>query len=311
MSLKKVSREGQSHLYEGPLDFLRGAGSAAGQKAANGLRSAGQGIANAGNAVKQQVGDVVQAGAAASLAAEIDKAVGSFAKSYQQFVTASQAESSPAPQPNAQTGAEPVGAEQAPQAGTPPSPEVQAKQADLASKRGMRNQPEAQPQPGDEEAPDDEAQNQAIRDKNSGGVAAPFQTTNKPKGRPGKHGNEWTFSSFMAATSGDRIDEGVWDFVKGAGGAVADKVGSAIQKYSEKPSIFKDIYHAGVAASQAGDKAALQKSASASRDALVALIQKAGPQGPDLLTKALNKAVQDPAMNKKMFDMIMAKVNAA
>lgn len=325
MSLKKVTRQGSSHLYEGPLDFMRGAAGATGQKVANGARAVGQGVANAAGAVKQQVGDVIDAGSAASLAGDISKAVTAFAKNYDSFIQAQgrgqqQAQPSPAPQPGAQgdAGAQPAGAEQAPQAGTPPSPEVQAKQADLASKRGMRNQPEAEPQPGDDQEPnqqsqpddreelDQQARDQAIRDKNSGGVASPFQTTNKPKGRPGKYGNEWTFSSFMMATSGEQLDEGVWDFVKGAGSAAGGKIMDKLKKMGQS-SHFADIINAGRTASREGDAASAKKAAQQSLNNLAALIKRAGPQGKTLLTTALNQIqpTPSPAKFSQMFKMVM------
>jgi hypothetical protein len=94
--------------------------------------------------------------------------------------------------------------------------------------------------------------------------AAPeaFRTTSKTaRFVPGKHGPEYTFNSFIQDMSGEQINEGMWDFVKGAGGAIADKARQKIDSYAQKNrgwlndvvDASRDIIQTGRGASAAGD----------------------------------------------------------
>ncbi len=56
-------------------------------------------------------------------------------------------------------------------------------------------------------------------------VPAQFRTTTKPKARPGEHGMELQFSSFVSSTA-NFVTEGVWDFLKGAGPALVKGIGT-------------------------------------------------------------------------------------
>lgn len=215
-------------------------------------------------AVKRGVGDVMQAGRDASAAGDFSKAVINFAQLYAKYM---QMKGS---MPQQQ---EPAAAPEQ-QAGTPAGPDVQAKQAEIAKARQSRATP-----PGAPEA---------------------FRTTQKPKGRMGQHGFEYTFNSFMQDISGEAINEGAWDFVKGAGAAVAGKAREAINTYANKPSIFKDMYSAGKAASQAGDakkQAAefeqVKQQTLQALQALVAQMKTMGDNGPKVLQQAVAKLPQD------------------
>lgn len=194
MGLKSTQR-----LDEGPLDFIRGAGAMAGQKAKAGATAVGQRVAN--SAPVRAAGDVIQAGRQASQVGEIIKKLKVFAQLVAQFDDA------------------------AAQAGT-----------------------------------------------------APVQESTENKDGP------MTFASFMSGIHAEQIDEGIWDFMKGAGGAMAHKARETVNKYAERPSVFKDIYQAGKQASAEGNvkkaeaaTATAKEQAFQMRDALVAHAKEIGP----------------------------------
>lgn len=126
------------------------------------------------------------------------------------------------------------------------------------------------------------------------GVAQAFRTDRKPKGQMGRHGFEYTFNSFLQDTHGEQINEGAWDFVKGAGAAVAGKMRDKINAYADKPSVIKDIYQAGKAASQAGNARAAQgkfdqvvQQGKQLRAQLRQMMAQFGPQAPAIVAKAI------------------------
>jgi len=121
----------------------------------------------------------------------------------------------------------------------------------------------------------------------SDAVPAAFRRTSKPKGVAGKDGHDfqWTFNSYMQAIHGEQLDEGIWDFVKGAGKAVGAGIRDKINQYAERPSVFKDIYQKGLEASQQGDankaaqaKVALQKQIQSATQQVQQLASKVSPQ---------------------------------
>jgi hypothetical protein len=147
-----------------------------------------------------------------------------------------------------------------------------------------------------------------------------FRTSGKPKGRMGQHGFEYTFSSYIQDLSGEQINEGMWDFVKGAGGVVADKAREKISAYAERNKGFlnkvadagKEMWQAGRDASTAGDakKAAAQleqvrQQAKQVLGQIVAQVAKLGDNGDAVLKKAV--ATLPPQHQQKVYDTIKAK----
>lgn len=233
MGLKQATR-----LDEGPLDFMRGAAGAAGQK-----------IAQSG--VGRAVGDVVNAGKQASAVGNLQQQIMQFAKTIATIDKLKQAEA---------------------------NVEVQ----------GNRQEPTMdQPASQQQDAPE------------TGGVAQAFRTQGKPRVRPGKYGHEWTFDSFLRTLYSDeqKLDEGVMDFMKGAAGAAWGKAAAAVKEYGDRPSIVKDLYHAGKAASDAGNaRRTEKKSAEATQvamkqlEGILAQIKALGPQaGKQAIMQATQK----------------------
>lgn len=247
MGLKTVQK-----LNEGPWDFMRGAGAAAGQK-----------IAQSG--VSRAVGDVVNAGKQASAAGNFQKALSRFAELLSEL-----------------------------------------EKLRPSGERTQQQEPTAEPP----QVPP--KQNQQSIPANTPGVAQAFRSERKPRGVAGKYSMEYTFNSFLQDTHGEQINEGVWDFVKGAGAAVAGKMRDKINAYADKPSVLKDIYTAGKAASQAGDAQAqaakydkIKQKAIAVRGQLRQMMSQLGPQGPAILAKGL--AQFPPELQHKMKTHIMGK----
>lgn len=234
MGLKQATR-----LDEGPLDFMRGAAGAAGQK-----------IAQSG--VGRAVGDVVNAGKQASAIGNLQQQIMQFAKTVAMIDKLKQAEA---------------------------NVEVQGDRQEPTMDKPADQQQDAAPQ--------------------SGGVAQAFRTQGKPRGRQGKYGPEWTFDSFLRTLYSDeqKLDEGVMDFMKGAAGAAWGKAAAAVKEYGDRPSIVKDLYHAGKAASDAGNARRTEmKSAEATQTAMkqlegiLAQIKALGPQaGKQAIMQATQK----------------------
>lgn len=140
-----------------------------------------------------------------------------------------------------------------------------------------------------------------------------FRTTTKARGRMGQHGFEYTFDSFLQDLSGEKLDEGVWDFVKGAGAAVAGKVRDKINAYAEQPSVLKDIYHAGKQASAEGNarKATqqLQNVEAETKQALkrvVVMVKQMGDNGQKALGQA-GKALP-PQLQQRVVRLVLANL---
>lgn len=231
MKLTKFTRE-QTQVNEGPLDFIRGAGAAAG-------RHASSAVGNAARSVAGGVRNIAQAGAAASTQGDLEKAVAKLAALL------------------ASINQQDANVEQQPQ-------ENQPRQSD-------------QPKSG------------AL------GMGAPdaFRTTTKPRGQMGKHGFEYTFDSFLQATHGDQLDEGIWDFVKGAGQAAGKQLQSKIDSYASRPSVLKDIYASGLNAHQTSQRNAEAKSKAQVQQNIeqtaAHIKQIAAKTGPAALVAAIKK----------------------
>lgn len=104
---------------------------------------------------------------------------------------------------------------------------------------------------------------------------------------------QYQFNSFLQAIHGEQLDEGVWDFAKGAATEVGRQVRDKINNYAARPSLLKDIYQAGKQASAAGD---VQKVAQAEASAkqlvgqILTLAAKLGDQAPQAITQAVRSA---------------------
>lgn len=254
MGIKNVGRlrEGQNHLTEGPFDFVRGAGAAAGQK-----------IAQSG--VGRAVGDVVNAGRQASAVGNLQAAVVKFVKLMQEVDKLS-----------------PQGSQQ--QVRQEPSMNAAQQQ-----QQQQQQQQKAQPR---QRVPDDAA-------------PAAFRTQNKPKVRRGKYGDEWTFDSFLHDLYGseEQLNEGVMDFVKGAGREAWEKARAAVKSYGERPSMIKDLYNAGRAASAEGDqRRQAERAQQAKQKALEQLaivldaLKAVGPQAGQALQQVLQRVAGNDAV---------------
>jgi hypothetical protein len=192
------------------MDFMRGMGSATGQKVMQ---------SRPVQAIKRNVNDVVQAGRTASQIGDLTKAVTQLAQLLKQ-------------------------------------------RQQLKAKLQMQNVAQ---QPQQQQAP--QQQQQAPQQQKPAGVPAKatpaaFRTTDKPKGRMGQHGFEYTFNSFMQDVyGGEQLNEGVFDYVKGAGAAAGGKIADKLQQtfgsrggwLTSAVNAGKDIMAAGRAASAAGD----------------------------------------------------------
>lgn len=209
MGLKRIHT-----LNEGPMDFMRGMGSATGQKVMQ---------SRPVQAIKRNVGDVVQAGRTASQIGDLSKAVMQLAqllKQRQQLKSKLQMQN---------VGQQP---QQAPQ---------QQQQRQEPTMNPAQQRPQRVP---------------------ANATPAAFRTTDKPKGRMGQHGFEYTFNSFMQDVyGGEQLNEGVLDYVKGAGQAAGSKIADKLQQtfgsrggwLSSAVNAGKDIMAAGRAASAEGD----------------------------------------------------------
>lgn len=222
-------------LTEGPMDFVRGAGAATGQK-----------IAQSGLA--RGVRDVVQAGQAASAVGDFNNMVVQFAKA-------------------------------------------------LALYDSLKNQ---RPQERQEPTMDPKPQAPAPQQQKPESAAPEaFRTTQKPKGQMGPQGFQYTFNSFLQDTHGEQINEGVWDFVKGAGAAVGSKIRDKINQYGQKASTITDIYRAGVQASREGDQRRQGQKAEQAKQQALELLQQLvdklkgfGDKAPQVLANAVAKLPQ-------------------
>lgn len=209
LPFKQGYRKGlnEAALSEGPMDFMRGMASATGQKVMQ---------SRPVQAVKKQVGDVVQAGRTASQVGDMSKLViqlAQLAKTRQQLKAKLQSAQVPG----------------------------QEQQAAPAQQPAQQQRPAAVP---------------------PNATPAAFRTTEKPKGRMGQHGFEYTFNSFMQDVYGsEQLNEGVWDFVKGAGQAAGGKIADKLQQTFASRGAWltnavgagKDIVNAGRQASMQGD----------------------------------------------------------
>lgn len=252
MSLKRVER-----LNEGPFDFIRGAAGEVGRKVSN-------------SAPVRAARDVVNAGKAASAAAELEKEILALAKLL-----------GPVSQPAQPERVEPTTS--APTQSQQPKQQAQPRQrpSQTTQQRSPSTQTSQQP--------------------------SPFRTTSKPKGKIGPLGKDdfrWTFDSYMRATYGEPLTEGAMDFIRGAGSAAMGKFDDFVSKYAERPSVLRDIYHAGTQASQRANAAKQQQAdakrqqqAQAAAAQLKQKIQQMGPAGIQAAKAALAKLPADVRQN--------------
>lgn len=148
--------------------------------------------------------------------------------------------------------------------------------------------------PKQADAPQDDASAAPAQQPPQQQSASPeaFRTSQKPKGRMGQHGFEYTFNSFIQDMTGEQINEGMWDFVKGAGSAIAGKAREKINAYADKNrGWLNDVADAGRGIVQAGRDASAAGNARKAAEQL----QQVEQQGKQLLAQVV-------AAMKKMGD---------
>jgi gas vesicle protein len=117
----------------------------------------------------------------------------------------------------------------------------------------------------------------------------------------------YTFGQYMEAIHQDQLDEGVWDFVKGAGGAIRDKIKASVDNYAAKPSLLKDLYVAGKTASNNANAdrarmAATQVGGQIKQTVvqIKQIIQQMGDNGSQALNTALQNVPPETQKEVKM-----------
>lgn len=233
-----------------------------------------------GSAAKQAGSQVYQAGAAASAQGNIEKLVAQLASllTYQDKLTAERKQAA-----------------------------AQAQQ-----QPAQQNQQQGQQQPG-QQAPANGPQ-QSKKLQMSPAAQQMMQNKAKPRVAMGQQGPSLQFNSYMQSMYGDHLDEGVMDFIKGAGakigGMMRDKINS---KVSQGASVFRDIYSAGSEASSSADEAkAAEQAKTAWNDTqskigdatsqIVGILSKF-PQNASQLLGAASRKAGGP-MAKRIFVMI-------
>lgn len=235
-------------LEEGPFDFVKGAGKEAGRK-----------ISNATAGIRRGANDIVQAGKDASAAGDTRKQQALVQELSKQMALLAQ---------YVQAYDE--------MKGTPQDENPEGEQSTNDAEADNGQQPQQQ-----------QTDNVQQGSRTPGGVANAFRTQGKSKMTVNRgHGNEWSFESYLRLlhTPEDQLDEGAWDFIKGAGNAAVGKVKDQIQSYAQKPSMIKDLYNAGKQASQEGD---VKSRALNQLKVVVGIIKKLGPAGLDAEQRAI------------------------
>lgn len=130
----------------------------------------------------------------------------------------------------------------------------------------------------------------------AGGASDAFRTSDKPRGRMGQHGFEYTFSSYLMDLDDTEsfLPEGVWDFVRGAGKHVATSIGSAVQ----------GTVNAGKEASRNADFERTRQTAQQTLKQLIQVLQGVGPNAGQVLAGALKSI--DPVQAKRCVGVIQA-----
>ena len=142
------------------------------------------------------------------------------------------------------------------------------------------------------------------------GAPAAFRGAGRPTVQ-GAHGPEFRFEQYLQAVMADELNEGAWDFIKGAGGEAVNKARQWVNNYANRPSLIRDLYQAGKNASAAGNanRQANQQAASVAQQdtqrqqlehqrtqliqQIKSLLSKAGPQAQSVIAAALSKLPQD------------------
>lgn len=262
MSLKSVTR-----LDEGPLDFLRGAGREIGNKAGAAAGALGRGAAALGNNVRRQAGDVMQAGRAASAEGDRQALVQQLTKSVQQLGALlgqlSQASGQPADE----------------------NPEGEQRNNPMPADNGQ--QPHQQQTDNVKLAPAGAVGSGAVKPMPR--RLRPSDVAARRAARPASRRAVPTFDSFLYGSFNDDplLNEGIWDFLQGAGREGANKVMDKWRQAGQN-STLAQMYRAGVKASREGDVRSIRKQI----DGLIASIgemqAKLGPVGPEVISKALS-----------------------
>lgn len=253
----------QFAMQEGVFDFVRGASAEAGKKIA-------------GSAPVRAVKDVVAAGQAAS--AEATK------KQAQQLVLDAMKVVAQLG-PDGERLLQQILKGQGKQGMLALQLYAQAKQHQYAAQQAQQQAPTTQqPQQATPTAPSAPAPKQNQRQNIRAAVPNAFRTERGARTHTTKSGQTLSLASFDFDIGGqDILAEGVWDFVKGAGREVGNKVANAAQQYAAKSPFagFSDIWNAGKDASSDADA---KRQAAKTAQAATAKVQAVAQQ----LIKAAN-----------------------
>lgn len=119
-------------------------------------------------------------------------------------------------------------------------------------------------------------------------------TTSQMSTRP-----QMTFSSYLQDIEGDRLDEGVWDFVKGAGA----EVGRQLKQAFAPDSALGNVLNAGLQGHRDGAARRLSKRTQAQLKVVQQILQRtSSPQ--NALRRALKQAGVSGAVANKVFSMV-------
>lgn len=164
-----------------------------------------------------------------------------------------------------------------------------------------------------------EPSHQSQLQRPSDATPSAFRTTDKPRGTTNDRGDfAYTFNSYLVDVVGQRLDEGAWDFVRGASRAVGQSVGNKINAYAQRNRGFlNDVVSAGRTASQeaevrkAGEKVgALRKAASASLAALASAYSRLPAGVRDDALKAAAEKIVKPNHVQWMINIVKASGQA-
>lgn len=161
----------------------------------------------------------------------------------------------------------------------------------------LTQQQQQQPQ-GQQQQPSQQQQAQAKRPQQQGQQQQqqsgnPFVPNQKPRFVMKNGMQQYQFNSFLQAIHGEKLDEGVWDFVKGAGKEAGTKIRDKINDYAARPSMLKDIYNAGKAASIDGDAKKVEATKAQAKkqvEVILGLAKQLGPAAPQVIAKAVRQA---------------------
>ncbi len=119
------------------------------------------------------------------------------------------------------------------------------------------------------------------------------RTKNKPYRKYDPADHKKSTEEEEVADDETAVEEGAWDFVKGAGQAAGKQLQSKIDSYASRPSVLKDIYASGLNAHQTSQRNAEAKSKAQVQQNIeqtaAHIKQIAAKTGPAALVAAIKK----------------------